>query len=212
MSLQPTKDPVRRKTGLKRKSEIINVARELIFNEGFGNFTIRRVAGNIGISEAAIYRHFASKEELLLSLLDYLFSPWRVAIEDLVKSEDKTSQKLTNLAKLHLHHLLQKQLNPILFFSEAIHPDNVKLLKGLQINLQFLSKAITQIIEQGRRCGDIREDTDVMSSVACIVGLMQTSVVKWTLLRSDKGLLDEAQRNITFFLNKISLEGLSHEI
>ncbi|HMM59897.1 MAG TPA: helix-turn-helix domain-containing protein, partial [Candidatus Rifleibacterium sp.] len=59
-----------RKTGEARQAEIIAVTRDLIFNEGFSNFTVRTVASRIGISEAAIYRHFKSKEDLLLGLLD----------------------------------------------------------------------------------------------------------------------------------------------
>lgn len=198
--------PRKRKTGSKRQSEILDTARELIFCEGFGNFTIRTVAGRIGISEAAIYRHFTNKEELMLALLDFLFSPWRTAIQDLLESESTAPEKLLQLVELHLEHLLQKQLNPMLFFSEAIHPDNSRLMKGLHANLQFLHGAVTRIITHGQQNGEISRKIVISAAVVCAIGIMQNSVIKWTLARSEAGLLTEAQNNMRFFAESISEE------
>lgn len=190
-----------------RKEQIIAISRNIIFSEGFGNFTIRRVASGVGVSEAAIYRHFASKEELLLALLDVLFEPWRMAIEELIKLDCPSTEKLVKLIQLHLHHLLEKQLNPMLFFSEAIHPDNARLINSLKMNVGFLQKSVEIILQTGIRKGEISGQTNIAAAVSCIVGILQTNVIRWTILRSDDGLEKRAVEDMKFFVSLIREEG-----
>jgi len=196
-----------RKTGDARQAEIIAVTRDLIFNEGFSNFTVRTVANRIGISEAAIYRHFKSKEDLLLGLLDSLFIPWREALESLLQENVAARIKLRRLVEIHLHHLVIRQLNPILFFSEAIRPENCQLFEKLSSSLGFLQNTAAAIVRQGIAGREFKPETDVDSAVACIVGLIQTTVIKWTLQRKTDGLVAHASSVMDFFVELIELKG-----
>ncbi|PKL51157.1 MAG: hypothetical protein CVV42_00940 [Candidatus Riflebacteria bacterium HGW-Riflebacteria-2] len=187
---------VRRKSGENRRSEILEIARDLIFNEGFSNFTIREVAGRVGISEAAIYRHYTSKEELLLALLEALFAPWREAISRLVKDELPFGKKLEELCQLHLHHLIDERLNPVLFLSEAVNPQNARLLASMRYNLGFLGDSVAAIVAAGIKKKQVRRTVEPGALVAAILGLMQTSVIRWTLQRSSNGLFEDSARNM----------------
>jgi len=189
-----------------RKAQIIEMSRDIIFSEGFANFTVRRVATGVGISEAAIYRHFASKEELMLALLDFLFCPWRREIDELIKKKVPAVEKLIGLVELHLNHLLQKQLNPMLFFSEAVHPDNKRLIEKLRGNIQFLHESIEKIICSAVKSLEFRNNLAVDSAIAVVTGVLQTNVVRWTLMRNDYGLKEKASGDMKFvvsmFLNE----------
>ncbi|WP_289466824.1 TetR/AcrR family transcriptional regulator, partial [Klebsiella pneumoniae] len=55
----------------ERQIEIIEAATERIDRFGIQNFTIKNLAGDIGLSEPALYRHFGGKNEILVGLLDY---------------------------------------------------------------------------------------------------------------------------------------------
>ena len=52
--------------------EIVTAVRKLIIIYGSENVTIKKIAQEIGISEAAIYRHFNSKKDILSFLIDDL--------------------------------------------------------------------------------------------------------------------------------------------
>ena len=56
------------------KSEIVESAREIFVKDGFEGFSMRRLATRIGYSPAAIYLHFAGKEELFESLVEASFA------------------------------------------------------------------------------------------------------------------------------------------
>ncbi|MBU1107802.1 MAG: TetR/AcrR family transcriptional regulator [Candidatus Riflebacteria bacterium] len=187
---------VRRKSGVQRSSQILETARDLIFNEGFSNFTIREVAGRIGISEAAIYRHFSSKEELMLALLGTLFTPWREAISQLVDEKIGFGKKLEELFQLHLHHLLNERLNPILFLSEAVNPQNQRLLEVMRHNINFLQQSVASMVKSGQKKGHVKANLSPEALAAAVIGLLQTAVIKWTLQRSSDGLLEDGARNM----------------
>ena len=47
------------------RAELIGVARSMVVHEGTGGVSLREVARRAGVSPAAVYRHFESKEALL---------------------------------------------------------------------------------------------------------------------------------------------------
>lgn len=55
-----------------RRHQIIEVARELFSAHGFQGTTTRELAEAVGINEALLFRHFASKEDLYWAVLQHM--------------------------------------------------------------------------------------------------------------------------------------------
>ena len=53
---------------------------------GITDFSLRRVALSAGVSCAAPYRHFKNKDELILSLIDYVLDGWILLSEEIADS------------------------------------------------------------------------------------------------------------------------------
>ena len=56
----------------ERQHEIIEAAGVLLTKKGINGLTIKNLAKEMHFTESAVYRHFQSKEEIILSLLNYL--------------------------------------------------------------------------------------------------------------------------------------------
>ena len=54
-----------------RKKQILEVATELFARHGFDGVTTRQISDAAGITEAMVFRHFATKEELYSAILDH---------------------------------------------------------------------------------------------------------------------------------------------
>jgi TetR/AcrR family transcriptional regulator len=54
----------------ERRSQLLRIAKELFSECGFENTTTKAIAAAAGVTEAIIFRHFASKEELYAHILD----------------------------------------------------------------------------------------------------------------------------------------------
>ena len=55
------------------KEALISAASELISAHGQASFSLRKVAQQVGVSQTALYRHFANKEDLLAAVAEQGF-------------------------------------------------------------------------------------------------------------------------------------------
>jgi TetR/AcrR family transcriptional regulator len=58
-------------SGEERRKQLIEVAIDLFSKKGFGGTTTREIAASAGVTEAIIFRHFATKQDLYTAILDY---------------------------------------------------------------------------------------------------------------------------------------------
>jgi AcrR family transcriptional regulator len=60
-----------RMVAVERRLQIVKVAMRLFSERGFRGTTTKEIAHAAGVSEAIIFRHFATKEELYAAIIDY---------------------------------------------------------------------------------------------------------------------------------------------
>ena len=60
-----------RMAGEERRQQILRVAMRLFSQRGFSGTTTREIAQAAGVSEAMVFRHFATKDELYRAILDH---------------------------------------------------------------------------------------------------------------------------------------------
>jgi AcrR family transcriptional regulator len=88
--------------GEKTQAAILAAALNLFARHGYEAVSMRKIAADVGVQAAALYRYFPTKEELLFTLLD-------LHLRDLTKSWDAarpTSHDATaQLAAFVAHHL-----------------------------------------------------------------------------------------------------------
>lgn len=72
---------------------ILNAAAKLLATEGYASLSMRRVAASVGISQAAIYRHFKDKAELVSKLVGEGYGELSAMIER-VAERDGPPEKL----------------------------------------------------------------------------------------------------------------------
>ncbi|MGH3354247.1 MAG: TetR family transcriptional regulator [Nocardioidaceae bacterium] len=70
----------RRERKERTRQAILDAALRLLEDEGFGRLSLRQVTREVGIVPTAFYRHFASLDELGLTLVDESFSTLREMI------------------------------------------------------------------------------------------------------------------------------------
>ena len=73
------------KENLERRQRILNAARDVFAREGFRIAEVKTIATQAGVGKATIYKHFESKEDLLLNLVQENFRCIRdIALKSLI--------------------------------------------------------------------------------------------------------------------------------
>lgn len=113
----------------KRVSEAVAVATRILEDEGAGALTMRRLAGEMGIKAASLYKHFASKSELELLLVeDALFDVGEISHRSIQHPGDNTM--VVSLLSTYRAHSLS---NPNLYRLATSGPlDRHRLPDGLE--------------------------------------------------------------------------------
>ena len=124
--------------GEERRLQILAVAVRLFSQKGFRGTTTKEIAQAAGVSEAMVFRHFATKEELYAAILDHKacsggnFEP-AVMAEDAIRRKDdrgvfqslalgalKHHEHDPEFQRLLLHSALEKHELAEMFFNEFV--------------------------------------------------------------------------------------------
>jgi AcrR family transcriptional regulator len=70
--MRETSDPIQQQLIAARRNQILDAATQIFAEKGFHRATVRAVAQAAGVADGTIYTYFASKDELLIGILDRL--------------------------------------------------------------------------------------------------------------------------------------------
>ncbi len=164
----------KRLSSSERREEILNIALEIIFNQGFYNLTIRNIADKVNLSEAALYRHFKNKKEIIDCLVDLVFEKNKITMD----YEDP----FLLLEKIMAQHMEEFEKEPRLTaitFQEEIFREYPDIRQRFYQNRKAKEDNIVRIIERGKREGLFKEDVDPRSFTLIYMGSIRMAVLKW---------------------------------
>lgn len=121
-----------------RREEILQaLAHMLESNEGASRITTAKLAKQVGVSEAALYRHFPSKARMFEGLIEFIEDAITSRINRILDEEKDTLQRLRMVLQL------------ILVFSER-NPGLTRILSGhaLMFENERLRSRINQLFER----------------------------------------------------------------
>ena len=169
------------KSTFVRKKQIMDAARKLIMRAGSEHVTVRNMAKEVGISEAAIYRHFKSKTEILSFLADSVADGLLHDI-DMAGSVGFTSVEIIDeILRTHLSRIEQRRGLSFLVLAEIISFGNKSLNKKVSDNIQIYVDRLKLLLSDGVRAGLVRQDVDLEAAALLLFGMIQGLVNIWAL-------------------------------
>ena len=141
--------------GKVRKRQIVQVALDLIANEGIQGTTMSRIAEAVGITEPSLYSHFASRKDILVAALDLVFERAR---DDLRHPEGaNVLEHLRDAARRHGKRG-PEFVYPLFEFFAA--PPTAGIREEVRIRHQASIDLVAGMIDVGKAQGVIRPDVD----------------------------------------------------
>jgi len=132
-----------------RQAQIKEATLEIISNEGLAKLSIKNLAAKVGVSEGAIYRHFKSKKDILLSIVEDVYTNLVVNQKEIANSKMVTSIKLYTFFCKQIQYLIHNKGVTILLFSEATHTNDSNLKEKLLKILKAQKTLLIQIVQEG---------------------------------------------------------------
>ncbi len=166
---------------LVRQEQIVNAARKLIIKDGSEHVTVRRIAKQVGISEAAIYRHFKSKRDILSLLVDHIEHDL-LADFTTVSTQGRTPlEVLDSVLKGHLSAIERRRGISFQVIAEIISLGDKKLNRRVSETIGKYIGCLKSLLCEGAKTGEVREDVDPEATATIIFGTIEGLVNIWAL-------------------------------
>lgn len=194
-----------------RKLQILHVAVNLFSQRGFGGTTTREIAQAAGVSEAMVFRHFATKQELYSAILDHKacsgdsLNPEQMVAEALRQKDDRAVFEQLALGALN-HHDVDPEFQRLLLHAA---------LEGHELAAMFFEKFVRRvykllggyIAERQRDGAMVKVDPAIV--VRAFIGMIIHHSINNNLWDPNRRLLQISNEDAARHFTNILLQGIS---
>lgn len=165
--------------GLETKDRIIEEARKLFAEKGFNGTTTAEIAKQVGVTDAALYKHFKGKQELFIScILPVIEAGLEATMPEVENAKDLKSLIRTMMRnRINMIHDNLDSFN--ILYSESLHQPKLAEMfmeRFFLSRMETVRQKMTEFVENG-------EMPSVPSRL--ILGLGMTSAI-WAMLNGLK--------------------------
>jgi AcrR family transcriptional regulator len=187
-----------------RQIEIMEAATQRIDRYGIQELTIKNLSADIGVSEAALYRHFKSKNEIMLGLLTYFMQEMSQRVMSIISKEGKTPvERLRGVFSSQLKAFTQKPAIVSVIFSEGIFRFNKELSSTVSDIMDMMHDLIDSIVKEGQDDGSINNLVGHSTLATIILGSMRITVLKWKISGHTSDLIKDGNSVLNGILKMI---------
>lgn len=188
-----------------RREQITRAALDIIGADGVQGLTTAGIARAVGISEAALYRHFKNKDAILSAVVDDLEETLTRNLLTVDAEQISPVEKLERIFRLHLTHIGEHRGVPrIVFSSETLFRKDLR--EKLSSFISRYLKMLAGIMEEGARDGSMKAMLNAETTAGMFIGMIQLCALRWSLSGFTDSLLDEGERMWQAFRKNIEVE------
>ena len=164
-----------------RKKEIIMATLELAANKGLGNVSMNMIADKVGIKKPSLYNHFASKEELVEAMYQFLREEAKKnanvgAIDYTVIFAGKSALEILRMMVGGYFHMNQQEhmlnFDKVIYSERSIQPMAAKILAEETEKMIIATKQLFYAMEVHKLLHFQNADMSAVSFAMTVHGLM----------------------------------------
>jgi AcrR family transcriptional regulator len=160
----------RQKTEI-RQEQIKQAVLDIIFTDGLKNLSTRNLAKRIGMSEGSIFRHFETKQDIILSIIKDVQDEFIGALRNIANANRDPEVRLNEFLCETVHYLIANKGITMLLFSEASHNNDDTLKKNLQLIFSNQKMLVSKIFIDGIASGKWDENVNVSNLAMIYMGV-----------------------------------------
>jgi AcrR family transcriptional regulator len=209
--LDTSEIPHGRMSGDERRSQILRVAIKLFSQYGFRGTTTKEIARAAGVSEAMVFRHFATKDELYHAILDHKACEGRAikpleAIGEALAAKDDAQVFYHMILDALNKHEGDPEFMRLLFHSALEGHELAEIF--IEENIVPIYEFLSAYIAQRQKEGAIRPNINPRVIVRALVGMMIHHALNNSLWDRKRRLLDISNEEAAQNFAEILLQGI----
>lgn len=167
-------------TGISsRQSEIIDAAGKILSAHGVGGLTIKNLANEMQFSESAVYRHFSSKEDIIVAMLTYLAENIDQRFSEVLQTELNPDQQFLKCSKTQFAFFKTHPHFVVAVFSDGLLEDSERINAAIANLMGTMRKHMLPVIQQGQKQGVFTKQVKAEALLHIVMGAMRLHMYQW---------------------------------
>ena len=164
-----------------RQFEIIQSAGKLLSVGGIGNLTTKNLANEMHFSEAALYRHFKSKDEIIIAMLNYLAKSMGERMDTIIENPVSATEKLKTLFYSQFHFFSENNHFLVAIFSDGLWEQNEKIHQSVKNVMAVKRKYLDIIFTEGIQNKEFSKVIGKDSLIHISMGAFRLHMLQWKM-------------------------------
>jgi len=164
-----------------RQLEIIEAAGKILTVSGVVGLTIKNLAKEMGFSESAIYRHFESKEAIVVAMLGYLAENMDERLQKAISNHKKPLENLESIFLDQFTFFAQKPHFVVAVFSDGLMEASQNINAAILRIMQVKMKHLLSVLMQGQQQGFFTNTITTEELMHIVMGSFRLQMFKWRI-------------------------------
>ncbi|NNM66731.1 MAG: TetR/AcrR family transcriptional regulator [Spirochaetales bacterium] len=173
----------------EKQKAILKATLATVEREGVTGFTMKKVASEIGVTDASLYKHFQDKTQIFAALAELFREETLESLVRIANTEGVSS--LEKLETFVMERARQFQSEPALtavLFSEELFRSEPQVAAINLDTLERHAQILLSLISAAQRNGQLRSDIPAEHILVLLTGPIRLLVGKWKAGESEVSL------------------------
>ena len=171
-----------------RREEIVQAALSLIATEGPGALTTPAIALAVGVSQGAVFRHFATKLDILIACVDWIGNQVSGAVISAAAEPGTAEHRLSHIVAALLAVAKSIPAMPTTMFSRELHAEFPQLHEHLSERRRRFHGALEGLLADGVASGEFAAGLDIGAAAHLVFGMVHSLLFRWHHIDRDLDL------------------------
>lgn len=189
----------------ERQLEIIEAAGEIITESGLAGLTTKNLAAKMGFAESALYRHFKGKEDIIVTMLQYLAMDMDRRLTACVENMENPVEKIKAIFNNQLAYFEKHPHFLVAVFSEGLLEESKKINASIMQLMAIKRKHLLPIIKQGQLEGIIETSAPAEDILHIVMGSFRLHMLQWRITEFSFNVKQKGNKLMDSVLNLIGI-------
>ena len=180
-----------RKPAAERKAQIVDEAMRLAAELGPDRMTTQKLADAVGITQAAIFRHFPNKSEIWQAVADRIGSAMPAK---LVESDAPPLDRLRAIVARQFEFIVKTPSIPAILYSRELHAENETLRKQFSAMVTRRQALFAKLFKEATDDGDFSHDIAPEDAARLVLAFIQGMAMRWSMEERRFDLVKDGMR------------------
>lgn len=186
-----------------RQLEIVEAAGKIITRGGVSGLTTKNLSKEMGFSEAAIYRHFGSKEKIIVAMLHYIAKRMDERYHSILSKGKGPKQEFIALFQDQFFFFNQNPHFVVAVFSDGLLEESDLINQAILGIMAVKIKHLKPIIEKGQAEGVFTTSIATEDLIHIVMGSIRLQMYKWRVDNFRFDIVKKGDQIIQSLLNLI---------